>query len=365
MAAPGITKRSDGLLCATLQVNGVRRYVYGKTEREVKTKLADLQRQVATAGSLPDPGRRMVDDLLDEWLSATKPTLKAKTWADYDAVCRRYVRPAIGRVKLARFTPNHVQALYASLQAKDYNRIPDQVHDVLHRACELGVLWRWLAENPCDRVLKPTYQAPRKEVWDHDELRAFLEGAASHTLYPLWVTLLATGCRLGELLGLSWADVDLAPGAVKVRGNLQRIRGEWVKSTPKTQAGERTITLPAEGVTALKAQRARLAEWRLKAGADWQDGGLVFAGLHGQPLQPSVVEHALARECERLGLPKTTPHGLRHLHASLLLDAGLPVPLVSARLGHARPSITMSIYAHKVGQDDRRAADALARALGG
>jgi len=359
------TQRPDGRWTAALQVNGVRRYVYGKSEAEVKRKLAALQREVGAVGCLAEPGRRTVGDLLDEWLAASKPTLKTKTWTDYEAVCRRYVRPTLGKVKLAKLAPDHVQRLYADLQARGFERVPAQVHSVLHRACKLAVLWRWLPENPCDRVLPPTYRVPRKEVWTPEELRAFLDGAASHTLHPLWVVMVATGCRLGEMLALKWTDVDLPAGVVKVRGNLQRIRGAWVKSTPKTRAGERTITLPPEGLAALKIQRARLAEWRLKAGADWQDTGLVFTGLKGQPLQPSVVEHALARECERLGLPKVTPHGLRHLHASLLLDAGLPVPAVSARLGHARPSITMAIYAHKVGQDDRQAAEALARALGG
>ncbi len=222
---------------------------------------------------------------------------------------------------------------------------------------------QWLPQNPCERVLPPTYRAPRKEVWAPEELRAFLAGAAEHTLYPLWTAAIATGCRLGELSALKWTDVDLAAGTIRIRANLQRVKGEWTYSTPKTRAGERTVSLPAAGLAALERQRAQQSEWRARAGDEWQDSGLVFTGLKGQPLQPSVVEHALARECERLGLPKVTPHGLRHLHASLLLDAGLPVPAVSARLGHARPSITMSIYAHKVGQSDRQAADALARAL--
>ena len=363
MPTGSVYQRSDGYWAASLQTDGVRKVLYGKTEREARQKLARLQGQLATVGGLPDPGRRTVDDLLDRWLETIHPALKPRTVADYEDLCRLYIRPAIGKVKLAKLTPDQVQRLYSSLQSKGLDRAPTHVHAALHRACKLAVLWRWLPENPCDRVLPPSYAAPRKDVWDRQQLKTFLDGAAERTLSPLWVATIATGCRLGELMGLAWADVDLPAGVVKVRGNLQRIRGEWVKSTPKTQAGERTITLPAEGVTALKTQRARQAEWRLKAGADWQDTGLVFTGLKGQPLQPSVVEHALARECERLGLPKVTPHGLRHLHASLLLDAGLPVPVVSARLGHARPSITMSIYAHRVGQDDRQAAEALARAL--
>jgi integrase len=79
----------------------------------------------------------------------------------------------------------------------------------------------------------------------------------------------------------------------------------------------------------------------------------------------TVIQHALPCQCRRLGLPVMTMHSLRHLHASLLLEAGLPVPQVSKRLGHATPAITMSIYAHVMRQDDDAATTAISKALRG
>jgi integrase len=76
-----------------------------------------------------------------------------------------------------------------------------------------------------------------------------------------------------------------------------------------------------------------------------------------------VPEAALRRLCDRLGLPAMTPHGLRHLHASLLIDEGVPITAVSARLGHANPQITMRLYAHALPGQDRMAAEAIDRAL--
>ncbi|MBI2939007.1 MAG: hypothetical protein HYY04_01105 [Chloroflexi bacterium] len=76
---------------------------------------------------------------------------------------------------------------------------------MLHRACHLAVLWRWLAENPCDRVLVPTYAASRKEVWTPDELRRFLDGTRDDALYPLWLLLVTAGTRLGEASALRFS----------------------------------------------------------------------------------------------------------------------------------------------------------------
>jgi integrase len=227
------------------------------------------------------------------------------------------------------------------------------------------VLWRWLPENPCDRVVRPKYYAERKEVWTAEQLRAFLGGTVDDRLHPFWMLAVTTGCRFGELTGARWTDVDYQPGTLTIRRNLQRIKGKWVFSEPKTRAGQRTIALPPEAVVTLRHQKALQAEWRLKIGDGWHDNGLVFTSLTGQPLEPSAVTRGTQRACERLGLPYLTPHQLRHLHATLLLAEGVPIPAVSARLGHATPSITMSVYAHAVRRQDEEAAQVFRRVLAG
>lgn len=361
---PAITKRTDGRYQAAIQVAGTRRFVYGRARREVEHKLADLQRQ-ARGGGLPHPGRRTVADLVSHYLATVGPTLKPRTQTDYRNLAERYVLPSIGCFQLSRISPDHIQALYGQLQAKGLARVPSQVHRLLHRMFRLAVLWRWLDENPADRVLPPTYRAPRQDVWDEAELARFLDGTRGDRHHPLWAFLIATGCRLGEALALRWDAVDLQRGVVTICASVQRIDGEWVETRPKTTAGLRVVTLPAEGMVALKRQRVQQAEWRLRAGPAWRDRDLVFSNPRGDYLAPEVVNQALTRACERLGLPRVTPHGLRHLHASLLLAAGVAVPMVSARLGHANPAITMAVYAHCLGHQDDEAAQIIGRAMEG
>ncbi len=111
--------------------------------------------------------------------------------------------------------------------------------------------------------------------------------------------------------------------------------------------------------TRLHRQKTQQDAWQDAAGSSWQSDGFVFTGETGKPLFRSTVEHAMKGECTRLGLPAVTPHGFRHLHASLLLDEGVPVTAVSARLGHANPQITLRIYAHALAGQDKLAAQAI------
>lgn len=355
-----IYQRQDGTWVASLQVDGRRRAVYGSTRKEAADKLASLK---GKGGPLPDPGKRTLSDLLDAFIEASAPNWKPRTLSHYQGVADTYIRPALGKVRLSRLSPDRLQLLYAALQSEGKHRTAQQVHALLHRAFRLAVLWRWVAENPADRVLRPAYKAQRREVWTSSELPAFLEGTQGHWLQPLWTLLVCTGCRLGEALALEWTDV--AGNSIAITKTGQHIRGQWTVTAPKTKAGTRTISLPPEGVAALKRQRVQQLEWRLRAGPDWTDTGLVFCGRAGKPLHSSTVAHALKRECERLGLPPLSPHGLRHLHASLLLREGLPLPEVSRRLGHAHSGITASVYSHALAGDDRAATAAIGRALGG
>jgi integrase len=94
-------QRKDGRWEASLQVNGVRRKVYGKNEREARAKLQDLQRMAITEGSLPDPGRRTVNDLLTMWLDSA-PDLKPSTISKYRWFLDTCVRPALGDIRLEK-----------------------------------------------------------------------------------------------------------------------------------------------------------------------------------------------------------------------------------------------------------------------
>jgi integrase len=231
----------------------------------------------------------------------------------------------------------HIQELFNRLQEKP--SVAEKVHRILHRCFNVGVLWGELKENPCDRVMKPKYQTPVKSVWTKDQLQVFLNSSKNHWLYPLWLLIVSTGCRLGEILALRWSDVDLESGKMTVsRSCCLGPEGSLCSHHRRPRPGCGCSSFRRSVLKVLKELRERN-----------QDSELVFLGPKaGRPLHPSVVQHNLKRLCKRLDLPEITPHGLRHLHASLLLSNHVPVPLVSKQLGHANPGITMKIYAHAI-----------------
>jgi integrase len=343
-----LTQRKDGRWQGALQGDGRRRTVYGATRQEAAQKLEALKRQSAATGMLANPGRRTVGDLLAAWLEAKSPIWKPSTLESYTKVCAHDIQPTLGRLPIARVTPERIARLCGALQAEAKHRTALKVYRVLSQALALAVRWGWLANNPADRVDVPRYRPGQRGLWTPEQVHAFLHGTVDHPLHPLWLLAISSGCRLGELLALTWPDVDLGAGMVSITKSVQRVNGERIVTTPKTRAGTRIIALPPETMRALRKQEA----WCLAHGGAER----VF------PIAPVTVGRALRAECQRLGLPVLTMHALRHLHASLLLAEGLPLPEVSRRLGHANPSITASIYSHAV-RDDTLAAQAIERIL--
>jgi integrase len=184
-------------------------------------------------------------------------------------------------------------------------------------------------------------------------------------LYVPAIVALFTGMRLGEILALKEGRAELDAGKIKVREALEETKAHGVRlKGAKTKAGRRDITLPTIVIEAIREHRRELLELRLKLGLGklgQQD--LLFANLEGRPLRPSAVSSDWGELAEAIGIPEVTFHALRHTHASQLIASGVDIVTISKRLGHAKPSVTLAIYAHMFTTDDSKAAAAINAAL--
>jgi integrase len=197
-------------------------------------------------------------------------------------------------------------------------------------------------------------------TWTAEELRRFLEHVNSERLAALWTLAASTGMRRGEILGLRWVDVDLDRARVAVRQTL--VAGRQVAtSEPKTSRGRRSIALDPRTVAELRAWRAAQLEERLAWGPGYRDTGLVFTREDGSPLHPEWLSDAFAWRIKQAGLPPIRVHDLRHTHASLGLAAGVPIKVISERLGHSSSNFTADAYQHVTPALEEQAAATVAR----
>ena len=219
---------------------------------------------------------------LGEWLESVKPSLRPRTWTRYESLIRIHALPSIGRVPLAKLTPAHLQKLYATrLDAGQSPASVRQLHAVLHRALRQAFRWSLVARNVGDMVTAPRVERHQIKPLDQDQARALLEAASGDRFEALYVLALSTGMRLGELMAVRWADVDLELGSLYVRGTLIRTSGEVHIAEPKTARSRRRIELTALAVDALRRHRVVQNEERLRLGDAWVNKDLAFSNEVG------------------------------------------------------------------------------------
>ena len=202
------------------------------------------------------------------------------------------------------------------------------------------------------------------KAWTADELRAFTAATSSHRWAGVWALMATTGMRCGEVLGLRRGDIDLTAGTVTIRSTRIRYGTTIATSTPKTARGNRTIAIGPATVAALKAWKRTQSADRLLMGAGWQDrDGLVVTIADGSAPNPEAFSNLFHDLARRAGLRPVRLHDLRHSYATAALAAGVPVKVVSQRIGHADIGVTLKVYAHVMPGDDEAAAAAADRLL--
>lgn len=331
------------------------RYVSGVSRRDVTTKLGALRQQLLT-GALPANDRRTVESHLRAWLAeVVLPNRRRGTYVVRRVAIERYLVPQLGALPLRDLRPAHVQRLYAALAARHLSTESiASVAATLSGALTNAVrVLRLLPANPAAGVPRPRTHAAAIRPLTRDAARTLLAHSTDELhpwLAPLITLALGTGARLGEILALRWTDVDATAGTIRIARTQDPRSGATAPRyhEPKTAGSRRTITLGTETRAALATWRRTHNTLRLAAGPEWQDaGGLVLTQPEGSTLAHTTVRQAFKAALHRAGLPKGTRiHDLRHTHATLLLLAGVNVHVVSQRLGHSAPSITLNRYGH-------------------
>ena len=356
-----VYQRSDGRWCISVRLPGGKRVVrYAQTRKDAATVLSELTRR-RRVGQLAPTTKMTVKEWITEWLDLRRPYLRPKTVRNYSTAVRIHIVPTLGGVRLSRLAPLHVDYVVADLAAQhaDMARL---VYAVLRMSCAAAVRAGLLGANPVEGLLPPRVHRPERPIWDEPELTTFLRVSADDRFSALWALLVGTGVRIGEALGLQWEDVDWEAGTVRVRRSLSQVDGRMSLGEPKSNAGLRTIALPAFVVTRLRTWKAHQSAERLRAGVDWQDARhAVFTEPDGMSTPYSRAYRRFQVVRRRSRVTRISLHGLRHVHASFAVASGADAKTLQVRLGHATVAMSMDVYAHRVQGGDQRIADAFDR----
>ena len=186
----------------------------------------------------------------------------------------------------------------------------------------------------------------------------------NHYLFPCIHLLAYTGMRRGEAVALNWNNVDLEAGHLNVVASVGRVgRQGLVVDVPKSKSGQRKIDLDARTVEILRAHREHQRQFRDALEDDFWGGDKVFTNHQGDWVNPNMVTRVIADLARRSGADAITARSLRHFHASVALQTGQNIVVVSKRLGHSNVSITSDIYAHALPGWQKETANAFAAAM--
>jgi integrase len=366
--------------------DGTTRVVLKRGFLTKKGAAAALRSEIRKAeiGQWVPPSNQRLDAYLEEWIQGQR--LSPATVASYRKNIRLHIDPHLGSRQVARLTGPMVDIWMRRLESAGRAdgtgglsaRTVRYIFTILRSALSDAVKHGRLSVNPTDRSTPPSpseARPPEMQAWTAAELGRFLRWAAAYDGDAAigWRLLAATGMRRGEALARRWRDIDLDAGRLAVRRSLGVVKtkgaGQQLVEGPTKTGQSRVVDLDAGTVAALRAYRtARNAV----AGDLVRDGALVLSNLDGSPRHPERFSRRfvtqLARARQALGgeqLPAIRLHDLRHTHASLLLADGVPVKVVSERLGHANATITLTVYQHVHPGMGREAADRFAALLEG
>lgn len=383
-----VTKRGDTYkitVSCGYDINGkqIRRHTTwkptpGMTKKQIEKELdrqTVLFEEKVTSGEFLQDGNIKLGDFCNQYLEilSTSESVAPTTVAMHKRAIQHYILPALGHIKMKDLKPIHVQKFIQEISKELPNtstRNRDQptmklkpatikryyvvLQSILSRACKLGVI----SINPAtsSKIDLPQQGQAEIEIFTKEEASKMLSCLNNEPLiYQALIHLaIVTGARKGELIALTWDNIDLKTGTIIIKQSNYKLTGEEIK-TKTTKSGKiRSVSIPPYCVSLLKDYRVHQMQEQIKAGDQWNDENWVFTQWNGKPMHVNTPSHWFSKFLAKYDLPHRKFHALRHTSATLLLANGTNIKTVSSRLGHSQLSTT-NIYLHSIEEADRAA----------
>ena len=325
--------------------SSIFRYVYAKTQKDLKTKLEKLKNEYKNA-DLTEDSTMLLSEWLMVWLEDEKINLRSSTYNSYMTYIKKHINPMLGDKVISSITHKDIVSLYNNLQNKGLSPTTvKRIHTTLHKALRIAAEKNMIPNNPTDGIKFPRINHTEMRVLNDEELDTFIKEIDKDTYWKdLFYLELATGLRLGEICGLRWEDYD--GSKLSIRRTITKEKGKpYSTSEPKTEQSKRDIVLPYIA-TAILNNRKRETDWIFP----------YYLGVN-EPMHPNCVYKALKKILKSANLPDIRFHDLRHTFATMALDGGMDIKTLSDMIGHATSSTTLNVYLHSTDKMKKEAAN--------
>ena len=286
-------------------------------------------------------------------------TLKGVTVYTYQKQVEKHLQPVFGNMKLKDFTPAKITAFFQSidLSPSTCKKLYTIMQSIFARSTEQG----FLKETPCRNVILPKNNSERKPFLDDSQAKELLKIVSDYSqLNTIVKVLLYTGMRSSECLGLQWRDIDFENHVIRIEHSLADVGGNHYLQKPKTKCSKRWLAMSTVLEDILKEHKVEQKKKIEYVGEGYAHPEMVFTSELGNFLDRSSLNHQFKKIIKNTSFSFASLHSLRHCNATLLINSGVDLKIVSEHLGHSGVGITADTYADVIAATKAKVADLIA-----
>lgn len=287
-------------------------------------------------GIFVDSKNMTFNEYLDYWFNqCCLSQLKPSTYESYKRNIDKHIVSVLGSIKLKNLKPLHLQSFYTNRLNLGLSKTSVKyLHRIIHRALNQAVKWQLISTNVSDNVDIPKPDKYIAQILNAYEVTKLLNAVKNTNIYLPVLLAISTGMRRGEVLGLTWKNVDIDNSIITITQAIVPTNNGIEITTPKTKNSIRRISIP-------ETLKTVLAKYKKKSSCEY-----VCSNEFNELIKPSYLNHKFKEILLDNNLPEIRFHDLRHSHASLLVSQGVQPKIISERLGHSNINITMDLYSH-------------------
>lgn len=291
-----------------------------------------------------------IKELIEEWLKSVKCNIEIKTYKTYELYSKNIIK-YIAHVNLKNLNVKVLEDFYNNLKVNTNfaDKTIKHHYAIMSNVLNTAMKWGYIKSNP--NMLVTPIKVHKKEIecYSPEEVENLIKVLQNEPVKYQAIILLAldSGCRRGEITGLTWKDIDMENSSININKETQYVSGYGIfEKTTKSDTSNRTVYIAPTTIKVLKKYKLEQDKQKMLLGNKWQNSNRVFTTNYGGDMHPDTPSKILEKIIKKYNLKRITFHGLRHTSISLLISSGIQTQIISKRAGHSSISVTHNTYSH-------------------